>query len=155
MSEENIFVPIDALDERLRKLIPVGDKILYTSRVNINKTGLGGDKKYGYLVLTDNGIAFRGGKVSFWSLQLGGLAASAAKGTLEDYIPYENIVKFENKKTKVKFKAKIPEKPGDTRGWKLKVERCKDQDESKDSFKKRKKLFGGIFEDLMKKKTGI
>jgi hypothetical protein len=150
MSEENIFVPIDALDERLRKLIPAGDKILYTSKAEIFKTGFGGDKKYGYLLLTNNGVALRAGKIGAMTFSI----YSAAKGALEDYIPYEDIIKFENKKDKVKLKRKIPEKPGDTRGWQLKVERCKDEGESKDSFKKRKDLFGRIFEDLMKKKTG-
>lgn len=149
MSEENIFVPLDALDERLRKLVPAGDKVLYTSRAEIVKTGFMGDKKYGYVVLTNNGVAFRGKKAG----AMGG-AVSAMRGGLEDYVPYGNIVKFENKKNKVKFKAKIPEKPDKTRGWQLKVERCKDQDESKDSFKKREKLFGGFFEGLIKEKTG-
>ena len=150
MSEENIFVPLDALDEELRKLIPAGDKVLYTSRAEIVKTGLPRDRKFGYLVLTNNGVFFRAGKMSGMYFSV----ISAARGALEDYIPYEDIVKFKNKKEKVKLKRKIPEKPGKTRGWELKVERCKDQDESKDSFKKRKKLFGGIFEGLMKEKTG-
>lgn len=150
MSEENIFVPLDALDERLRKLVPAGDKVLYTSRAEIVKTGFMGDKKYGYVVLTNNGVAFRAGKMGFMTASV----VSAARGALDEYIPYENIVKFENKKNKVKFKAKIPEKPDKTRGWQLKVERCKDQDESKDSFKKREKLFGGFFEGLIKEKTG-
>jgi hypothetical protein len=150
MSEENIFIPLNALDEGLRKLIPAGDKVLYTSRAEIIKTGLPRDKKYGDIVLTNNGVAFRAGKMSFMTASV----ISAARGALGDYIPYGDIVKFENKKDKVKLKRKIPEKPGDTRGWELKVERCKDQNENKDSFKKRNKLFGGIFEDLMKKKTG-
>jgi len=150
MSEENIFVPLDALDERLRKLVPAGDKVLYTSRAEIVKTGFMGDKKYGYVVLTNNGVAFRAGKMGFMTASV----ISAARGALDEYVPYENIVKFENKKDKVKFKAKIPEKPGDTRGWQLKVERCKDQDEKKDSFNNRKKLFGGFFEGLIKEKTG-
>jgi len=150
MSEENIFVPLNALDEGLRKLIPAGDKVLYTSRAEILKTGLPRDKKYGYMVLTNNGVAFKAGKMSFMTASV----ISAARGALEDYILYGDIVKFEKKKDKVKLKRKIPEKPGDTRGWELKVERCKDEGESKDSFKKRKDLFGGIFEGLMKKKTG-
>jgi len=150
MSEENIFIPLNALDEGLRKLIPAGDKVLYTSRAEILKTGLPRDKKYGDIVLTNNGVAFKAGKMSFMTASV----ISAARGALQDYIPYGDIVKFEKKKDKVKLKRKIPEKPGDTRGWELKVERCKDQDESKDSFKKRKDLFGGIFEDLMKKKIG-
>lgn len=150
MSEENIFVPLDALDERLRKLVPAGDKVLYTSRAEIVKTGFMGDKKYGYVVLTNNGVAFRAGKMGFMTASV----ISAARGALDEYVPYENIVKFENKKDKVKFKAKIPEKPSDTRRWQLKVKRCKDQDESKDSFKKREKLFGGFFEGLIKEKTG-
>jgi len=150
MSEGNILVPLDALDEKLRKIIPASDKVLYTSKAEIVKTGLPRDRKFGYLVLTNNGVAFRAGKMGFMTASI----MSAAMGGLEDYIPYEDIVKFEKKKDKVKLKRRIPEKPGDTRGWELKIERCKDHGESKDTFNRRKDLFGELFESLMKQKTG-
>ena len=146
MSESNIFVPVESIDERLRELIPPEDKILYTSRGEIVKTGFMGDRKFGYLVLTNNGVAFRGGKMGFMTASV----VSAARGALNEYVLYKDIVKFENKKNKVKFKHKIPDKPDKTRGWQLKVEREKEL-EDKESFKERKKLFGKTFEDLVNK----
>jgi len=146
MSESGIFVPVESLDERLKQMIPPQDKILYTSKAEIVKTGFGGDRKFGYLVLTNNGVAFRAGKMGFMTASI----ISAARGALDEYVPYGDIVKFENKKDKVKFQHKIPDQPGKTRGWQLKIEREKELEE-KDSFNKRKELFGKTFEDLMNK----
>ena len=146
---ENIYIPFETLDEKLRQLVPSDDTILYTSRAQIFKTGFGGDKKFGHIVITDKGLAFRAGKMGFMSASV----MSAAKGALEDYIPFSRIAEFHNKKDKIQIKAEVPEKPGKKRGWLFKIERCKIVDEPKDSFKRRKDLFGSFVEDVFKKDT--
>ena len=146
---ENIHIPVENLDAKLKELIPADDTVLYTTRAEITKTGFGGDKKFGHIVVTNNGIAFRASKMGFARAGI----MSAAKGALQDYIPFSNIVELQNKKNKVKFKAEIPEKPGKKRGWELKVERCKTVDEPKDSFKMRKDAFGTFVEKVFKGDT--
>jgi hypothetical protein len=144
---ENIHIPVENLDERLRELVPSGDTVLYTSRAEITKTGFGGDKKFGHLVVTDKGLAFRASKMGFMRAGV----VSAAKGALQGYIPFSDIAEFQNKKDKIKIKALIPEKPGKKRGWELKVARCKTVDEPKDAFKQRKNEFASFVEGAFKK----
>ncbi len=149
MSGEHLYAPIAILDQRLLDLVPKGDTILYTSRATIWKTGFGGDKKYGHLILTESGIAFRASKGGY----RGGWV-SMAKGSMQDYVPYELIYEFHNKGRTVRIKQTLAENPDKRRGWKFHIERCKEAKESKDSWKQREKLFGDFFEDLYRSAIG-
>ncbi|NIR87363.1 hypothetical protein GWO13_07260, partial [Candidatus Bathyarchaeota archaeon] len=134
---ETLVIPVDSLDEKLRELIPFGEKIVYTSKVRVSKPGWRLTSKHGYLVLTPSGVAFRAGKLE------------SEKDLFEGYVPYTNMVEVKSKKGTVEFKIKNPNRPSKKRGWKLKVVRCEDED--KKSFKNREELFTQIFEDLMKR----
>ncbi len=149
MTEKHLYAPIAILDQRLLGLVPKGDTITYTSRATIWKTGFGGDKKYGHLILTENGIAFRASKGGY----RGGFV-SMAKGAMEGYIPYGLIYEFHNKGRTVRIKQRLAENPEDKRGWKFHIERCKEAKESKDSWKAREKLFGDFFEQLYRDAIG-
>lgn len=143
MTEKYIYAPIAILDQKLLDLIPKGDSIIYTSRATIWKTGFGGVKKFGYLILTDNGIAFRAGK-----------GASIARGALESYIPYELIYEFLNRRRAVRIKQTLAENPDKRRGWIFQIERCKVAKENKESWRYRKENFGDFFEQLYRDAIG-
>jgi hypothetical protein len=143
------YVPLDQLDPELKQLIPAGDKVLYTTRAKIKKAGFGGDQKFGFLAVTDNGLAFRAAKMGFMRAGI----ISAAKGALSDYVPYSLIYEFHNKKDKIRIKQTLPEDPKKKRGWELQVERCKGQDEDKKIFKQRKNQFGEFIESVYKEAT--
>jgi len=138
---ETLAVPVDSLDERLKELAPFGERIVYSSRAKIGKPGWGQPSKRGYLVLTASGVAFRADE------------ERSENEVFEDYVPYIHMAEVKSKKGTVEFKIKNPEKPGDTRRWKLTVARCDGED--KGSFKKREELFGRAFEDLMKRRLAI
>jgi len=138
---ESLAVPVDSLDKRLKELAPFGERIVYSSRAKIGKPGWGQPSKHGYLVLTASGVAFRAEE------------EQSEKEVFEDYVPYIHMTEVKNKKGNVEFTIKNPEKPGETRRWKLTVERCDGED--KGSFKKREELFERIFEDLMKRRLAI
>jgi len=138
---ESLAVPVDSLDDRLKELAPFGERIVYSSRAKIAKPGWGQPSKYGYLVLTASGVAFRADEEQL------------EKEAFEDYVPYIHMTEVKNKKGTVEFKVKNPEKPGETRSWKLTVERCDGED--KGPFKRREELFGRTFEDLMKRRLAI
>jgi hypothetical protein len=144
MVAEHHYVPVQAIPTDLLNLIPKGDVILYTSRAQIHKTGWGGDSKYGYLVLTDKGIAFRATKMKFWRAG----AMSASKGALEDYVPYNLIYEFQNQLEVIEIKHTVLHKPAKRRSWRIKVERCKDKLESAESFAIRKRSFGDFAKQL-------
>lgn len=140
MSETHI-IPVDSLDEKLKELVPFGEKIVYTSRVKASKLGWGSTSKQGYLVLTSSGVAFRAGKLE------------SEKDSFQDYVPYTHMTEVKSKKGTVEFKIKNPDSPDKNRGWKLTVEKCDGED--KKSFKKREELFAQTFEDLMKRWLAI
>ena len=149
MTEKHLHAPIAILDQKLLDLVPKGDTIIYTSRATIEKTGWGGDRKYGHLILTDNGVAFRAAKGGFSSS-----LASLARGAIENYVPYDLIYEFHNKRRSVRIKQTLAEDPDKKRGWKFTIERCKEAKESKDSWKAREKLFGDFFEQLYRDAVG-
>lgn len=138
---ENLVIPVDSLDEKLRELVPFGEKIVYTSKVKVSRPGWGLTSKHGYLVLTPSGVAFRAGK------------GESEKDFFEGYVPYTNMVEVKSKKGTLEFKIKNPDRPGKKPGWKLTVERCEGEDGK--SFKKREELFTQTFEDLMKRRLAI
>lgn len=138
---ETLVIPVDSLDEKLRELVPFGEKIVYTSVVKVSKLGWGLTSKRGYLVLTASGIAFRSRK------------EESEKDLFEDYVPYTHMVEVKSKKGTVEFKIKNPNRPDKKRGWKLIIERCEGED--KKSFKKREELFTQTFKDLMKRRLAI
>jgi len=138
---ETLVIPVDSLDEKLRDLVPFGEKILYTSKAKVSKPGWGQTSKNGYLVLTSRGVAFRAGK------------EESDKEIFEGYVPYTHMAEVKSKKGTVEFKIKNPDNPSEKGEWKLTVERCEDED--KDSFKKREESFGKVFEDLMKRWLAI
>ncbi len=144
MVAEHHYVPVQVLPIALLNLIPKGDVILYTSRAQITKTGWGGDSKYGYLVLTNNGIAFRATKMKFWRAS----AISASKGALEGYIPYNLIYDFKNQLKEIEIKHTVLHRPAKRRGWRIRIERCKDQLESEKSFAIRQRTFGDFANEL-------
>lgn len=138
---EKLVIPVDSLDEKLREMIPFGEKIVYTSRAKVSKPGWGVTSKQGYLVLTPSGVAFRAGK------------EESEKEIFEDYIPYTHMAEIKSKKGTVEFKIKNPDSPEKKRGWKLTVEKCEDED--KKSFKNREELFTQTLKDLMKRRLAI
>jgi len=138
---ETHIIPVDSLDEKLRELVPFGEKIVYTSRVKVSKPGWSMTSKDGYLVLTSSGVAFRAGK------------EESEKDIFEGYVPYTHMTGVKSKKGTVEFKVKDPENPGEKPGWKLTVERCDGED--KGSFKRREELFGQTLQDLMKRWLAI
>jgi len=138
---ETLVISVDSLDEKLRELVPFGEKIVYTSGVKVSKLGWGLTSKHGYLVLTPSGVAFRAGK------------EEPEKDLFEDYVPYTHMAEVKSKKGTVEFKIKNPNRQDKKRGWKLTVERCEGED--KKSFKKREELFTKTFEDLMKRRLAI
>ncbi len=149
MSEHH-YIPVDQLDPELRKYIPAGDNILYTTRAEIFKTGFGGDRKYGFLAVTDNGIAFRAAKMGFMTASI----VSAARGALEGYVPYSLIYEFKNHRDKIRIKHTLADNPQKKRGYIFKVERCKSHDEPKDTFKQRKPKFGDFIEQVFQQQKG-
>jgi hypothetical protein len=138
---ESLAIPVDFLDKRLIELVPFGERIVCSSRAKIAKPGWSKPSKYGYLVLTASGVAFRADE------------EQSEKEDFEDYVPYIHMTEVKNKKGTVEFKIKNPEKPGEARSWKLTVEKCDRED--KGSFKKREELFARTFEDLMKRRLAI
>jgi len=138
---ENLGIPVDSLDKRLRELVPFGERIAYTSRVKVSKLEWGLTSKHGYLVLTPSGVAFRAGK------------EESEKEVFEEYVSYTNMAEVKSKKGTLEFKIKNPNRLGKKRGWKLTVERSEGED--KKSFKKREELFTQTFEDLMKRRLAI
>lgn len=138
---ETLAVPVDSLDKRLKELAPFGERIVYSSRAKISKPGWRQPSKYGYLVLTASGVAFRTEE------------EQSEKEVFEDYVPYIHMSEIKKKKGTVEFKIKNPEKPSVKGEWKLTVERCDGED--KGLFKKREELFGRTFEDLMKRRLAI
>jgi len=138
---ESIAIPADFLDKRLMELVPFGERIVCSSRAKIGEPGWGKPSKYGYLVLTASGVAFRADE------------EQSEKEAFEDYVPYIHMTEVKSKKGTVEFRIKNPEKPNKTCSWKLTVERCNGED--KEAFKKREELFGRIFEDLMKRRLAI
>ncbi len=138
---ETLVIPVGSLDEKLRELVPFGEKIVYTSEVKVSKSGWGVTSKNGYLVLTTGGVAFRAGK------------EESEKDLFEDYVPYIHMAEVRGKKGTVEFKIKNPNSPHKKPGWKLKVERSEGED--KKSFKKREEVFTQTFEDLMKRRLAI
>jgi len=138
---ETLVIPVDSLDEKLKELVPLGGKIVYTSRVKASKLGWGLTSKQGYLVLTPSGVAFRAGKLE------------SEKDIFQDYVPYTHMAEVKSKKGTVEFKIKNPDRPDKNRGWKLTVEKCEGEDRK--SFKKREELFTQTFEDLMKRWLAI
>jgi len=138
---ENLVIPVESLDEKLRELVPFGEKIVYTSRAKVSKPGWGQTSKNGYLVLTIRGVAFTAGK------------EESEKDIFESYVPYTHMTEVKSKKGTVEFKIKNPDNPNEKGEWKLTVERGENED--KGSFNKREESFGKVFEDLMKRWLAI
>jgi len=147
MSEHH-YVPLDQLDPELKKHIPEGETVYYTTRADILKRGMGAHKKTGYLAVTENGIAFRATKTGIFETSLVSLAA----GALEGFIPYSTIQKLGNYKDKIQVKHTLVDNPKKKMEWFFKAERCKDHGEDKGVFERRKKDFGKIVEELYKAK---
>jgi len=138
---ETSVLPIDSLDEKLKEMIPFGEKIVYTSKAKVSKPGWGLTSKHGHLALTPSGIAFRAGK------------KESEKDLFEDYVPYTHMTEVRSKKGIVEFKIKNPDSAEKKSGWKLTVERSDGED--KKAFKKREELFTQTFEELMKRRLAI
>jgi hypothetical protein len=145
---EHLHVPIDKLDPGLMKYIPPGDHIAYTTGVDILKLGFGAQRKSGSLAVTENGIAFRAGKVPLLALNI----VSATSGAFEGFIPYSSIVEFKNYHDRIQVKYTLPENPKEKREWLFKAERCHDYGEDKSSFERRKNDFGAFIEGLYRQK---
>ena len=143
---EHCYVPLEQLDPELKKHIPDGETVHYTTRANIIKRGMGAHKKNGYIAVTDSGIAFRATKTGIFETSLVSLAA----GALEGFIPYSSIQKLGNYKDKIQVKHALVDNPKKKTEWFFKAERCKDFGEDKGAFEKRKKDFGKIVEGLYK-----
>ena len=140
MSETHV-TSADSLDEKLKELVPFGEKIVYASRAKVSKPGWGLTSKHGHLVLTPSGVALKAGN------------KESEKDLFEDYVPYTHMTEVKSKKGTVEFKIKKPGSPEKKGGWKLTVERSDDED--KKSFKKREEQFTRTFEDLMKRRLAI
>ena len=138
---DTLAIPVDSLHERLRELLPFGEKIIYTSRAKIARTGWSLFSKHGYLVLTRSGAAFRTDK------------GQSEQEVLEEYVPFTHMAEVKSKKGTVEFKIKTPDSPEKKPGWKLTVEICEGED--KKSFKEREELFAQTFEGLMKRCLAI
>ena len=145
---EHYHVPLDQLDPALTQHIPPGETILYTTRVDIIKRGMGAHKKSGYLAVTQNGIAFRGGKIGMFQVNIVSLAA----GALEGFIPWSSILKFKNYRDKIQIKHTQSSNPNKKLEWFFKAERCKNYGEDKAAFNQRKNGFGPFIENLFKQR---
>ncbi|MFX1475937.1 MAG: hypothetical protein ACFFCO_10755 [Promethearchaeota archaeon] len=135
------YLPVSLLHGDLIGLVPEGDTIMYTSRVLVLKPSYWGTKFASHLVLTDNGVAFRAIKARYKDI-------AKAMGDSLDYIPYGLITKFVNKRHLVRIKYVDQVDPDLRRGWKFKIDRCKEVKENKASWGARKFQFGDYFEDL-------
>ena len=143
---EHLYIPLDQLDPGFQQLIPEGATILYTTRAEVLKRGMGAHKKSGYVVATDQGIAFHAAKTGLFEVSF----VSMAAGALAGFIPWANIQKFGNYKDKIQVKHTLPDNPKKKLEWFFKCERCKDQGEEKKEFDARKKGFGPFIEGLYK-----
>jgi hypothetical protein len=145
MSEHH-YIPLDQLDAGYQQLIPEGANILYTTRAEVLKRGMGAHKKSGSVAITDQGIAFYAAKTGLFEVSF----VSMAAGALAGFIPWANIEKFGNYKDKIQVKHTIPDTPKKKLEWFFKAERCKNQGEEKKDFEGRKKGFGPFVEALYK-----
>lgn len=145
---EHLHVPIEKLDSELTKYVPPGDHVVYTTSVDILKLGFGAQRKAGSLAVTENGIAFRAGKVPLLALNI----VSATSGAFEGFIPYSSILEFKNYRDKIQVKYTLPDNPKEKREWLFKAERCQDYGEDKPSFDRRKNDFGPFIERLYRQK---
>ena len=142
------YIPLKALDPDLEELIPSHDTIRFTSMVQAQEMGLFTPKKQGQLALTENGFAFRVGK-----------PVRDEEGVLSDvdqgYVPYSAVFDLRNKRKAVKLRFTPDDRPKESRGWVFKVQCCVDFGETRDAFKQRQALFGGLFDHLYKQSTGV
>jgi len=143
---EHLYIPIDQLDSGFQQIIPEGATILYTTRANVLKRGMGAHKKSGFVVVTDQGIAFHAAKTGLFEMSI----VSMAAGALAGFIPWSSIDKFNNYKDKIQVKHVLPDNPKKKLEWFFKAERCKDHGEEKGDFEGRKKGFGPFVEALYK-----
>ncbi len=107
---------------------------------------MGAHKKSGFVVVTNQGVAFHAAKTGLFDVTF----VSMAAGALAGFIPWANIEKFNNYKDKVQIKHTLPDNPKKKLEWFFKVERCKDCGEEKKEFEARKKGFGSFVENLYK-----
>ncbi|MFX1475165.1 MAG: hypothetical protein ACFFCO_06800 [Promethearchaeota archaeon] len=145
---EQFYIPVKELDPDLEALIPPDERISYTSMIQAQEMGLMKPKKYGQLVLTGTGFAFRVGK-----------RVRAEEGLLtdidQDYVPYSVVFDLHNRGKAVKFRYAPENSPKERRGWVFKVQCCTEFGEAADAFEERQSLFGGFFEHLYKQATGV
>ncbi len=147
MDETNYHIPLNLLQEGLQALIPPEDDILYTSRCTVRKKGFSTSYHsgaFGQLAITNKAIILHAKK-------MGVRSNFSDFGGHVDYIPFKDIVVFKNKKKKIYVKFLIPDDPKrkKKRGYIISVERCKEVNEDKKEFNKRKKLFGDFIENLI------
>ena len=150
LMSEHLHVPIDKLDPELLKSVPAGDHIAYTTAVDILKLGFGAQRKSGSLAVTENGIAFRAGKVPLLALNI----VSATSGAFEGFIAYSSILEFKNYHDKIQVKYTLLDNPKEKREWLFKAERCQDYGEDKSAFDRRKNDFGAFIERIYRQKKG-
>lgn len=143
---EHLYIPKEQLDPGFQQIIPEGANILYTTRAEVLKRGMGAHKKSGSVVVTDQGLAFHAAKTGLFEVSF----VSMAAGALAGFIPWSSIQKFGNYKDKIQIKHTLPDNPKKQLEWFFKCERCKDHGEDNSSFEKRKKDFGGFIENLYK-----
>ncbi|MFX0132920.1 MAG: hypothetical protein ACFFDN_04670 [Candidatus Hodarchaeota archaeon] len=142
MNESRLYIPLTALDRRLRERIPSGEKVLYTSRCAIEKKSFReGGKTFGHLAITNRSIIFVATKIGF------GTSRGAWSGNI-DTIPLSEITEFKNKKNMISIKLPDPFDLKKDMGYNIWVERCKTVGEDPKDFKERKNLFGNFVENL-------
>ncbi|NVM03735.1 MAG: hypothetical protein HWN67_15500 [Candidatus Helarchaeota archaeon] len=147
MDEPKYHIPLDLLQTGLQALIPPEEEILYTSRCSVRKKSfltVYRSGAFGQLAITNKAIILHAKKMGMRS-------SFADMGGHVDYIPFKDIVVFKNKKKKIYVKFIIPDDPKrkKKRGYIISVERCKEVNEDKKEFNKRKKLFGDFIEKLI------
>ena len=85
LDQSRLYIPLTALDSRLRERIPSEEKVLFTSRCAIAKKSFKeGGKTFGHLAITDKTIIFVATKIGF------GTKRGAFSGNI-DIIPLREI----------------------------------------------------------------
>ncbi len=131
------------MDPELKRKIPSGERILYTSHCAIaKKARREGGNTFGQLAITNKAMVFVAKKVGMGT-RIGAMGGNVG------YIPFREITELKNNKNKIFVKFPDPEDLSGKQeiGYTIEVERCKSVGEEPENFQKRKNSFGDFVEN--------